>query len=270
VPGRLYRRPFVCLWFSVFLFYLSFQLLLPLIPVYAIGLGLSEAHVGLLHGFFAFSAMLWRPLAGHWADSIGRRPFVVLGPAVFALSSLGYSAAAGAWSLLALRFFHGIGMGFGPTAGSVVVADVSPAERRGEAMGVFGLTTTTGLIIGPYMGIEISERWGIHAAFLASAAVAIVALLLTLWCPRRARRCAAPDSCPFQLCSAGGLCPRRCCSRSSSPTAASSPSYLSSPSASASAIGVFFTVFALAVLVATPRRVAVRPFRPPSCWCRRW
>ena len=185
-PARalpLYRWPFVCLCLSVFLFYLSFNLLLPLIPLYALGLGLGEAHVGLLQGFFAFSAMLWRPLAGHWADGIGRRPLVVLGPVIFALSSLGYSAVAGAASLLALRFFHGIGMGFGPTAGSVVVADVAPPDRRGEAMAIFGLTTTTGLAIGPYVGIEISERWGIHAAFVTSAAVAAAALALALMLP---------------------------------------------------------------------------------------
>ncbi len=206
---RLYRWPFVGLCLSVFLFYVSFHLLLPLIPLYAVSLGLREAHVGLLHGFFAFSAMCWRPLAGHWADRIGRRPLVVLGPVIFALSSLGYSAAAGAASLLALRFFHGIGMGFGPTAGSVVVADVAPPDRRGEAMAIFGLTTTTGLIFGPYLGIEISERWSIHAAFATSAAVAAAAVGLALLLPETRPAGLPPPErlSPRSLFSRGALVP---------------------------------------------------------------
>ena len=182
-PERLYRWRFVGLCLSVFLLYVSYQLLLAVLPLHALALGLSEAQLGLIPGIFALSAMLWRPLAGRLADSIGRRPLVLLGPAIFALSSLGYGLVTTTAGLLALRFFHGVGMGFGPTAASVVVADVAPVERRGEAMAVFGLTTTTGLAAAPYVGIEISGRWGANWTFLASAAIASVALLLALSLP---------------------------------------------------------------------------------------
>src|SRR3989304_3769935 len=40
-----------------------------------------------------------------------------------------------------------------------------------------------GVAPGPYVGIEIPERWGIHAAFVPSAPVAAAALALALMLP---------------------------------------------------------------------------------------
>ena len=61
------RRPFVVLWLATLLFYLGFQLLLPVIPLYAAQLGAGEAHVGFIIGVFALAAMVPRPIAGDLA-----------------------------------------------------------------------------------------------------------------------------------------------------------------------------------------------------------
>lgn len=169
-------RPFVLVSLSTFLFYVSFQLILPIVPLYAAELGGRETQVGLIIGFFACSSMVCRPLAGWLADRLGRRPLVRAGAAIFAVSSLTYSAVRGIGGLLALRIFHGIGMGLGPTAATVVVTDVAPPERRGEAMGVFGLTMTAGTAFAPYLGIELMRRAGFRATFVASAGLAALAL----------------------------------------------------------------------------------------------
>jgi len=112
-------RPFVVLWISTLLFYLGFQLLLPVMPLYTTELGAREAHIGFIVGIFAFAAMVPRPLAGDLADRIGRRPLVLLGTAIFALAPLGYAMVGTIPALLLLRMFHGTGMGFGPTAATV-------------------------------------------------------------------------------------------------------------------------------------------------------
>ena len=79
-------RPFLVLWCSTLLFYLGFQLLLPVVPLYAAALGAREAHVGFIMGSFALAAMVPRPIAGDLADRIGRRPLVLLGTAIFMLA----------------------------------------------------------------------------------------------------------------------------------------------------------------------------------------
>jgi len=187
----------------------SFHLLIPVVPLYVTRIGVGEAAVGLILGTFAFSSMLWRPLAGWLADRHGRRPLVILGTAVFAVAALGYSVVGGLGAFLVLRFFHGIGMGFGPTAASTVVADVAPAARRGEAMGVFGLTATTGLAFAPYAAIEVFERWGPHAVFALSAAVGLAAVALAWAIPetRPPELPAPPPISASSLFSRGALSP---------------------------------------------------------------
>ena len=203
-------RPFVLICVSTFFFYVSFQLILAVVPLYAARLGGREADVGLMVGVFAFSAMLIRPLAGWLADRVGRRPLVLLGSAVFAAASSAYPAVGGIGTLLALRVFHGVGMGFGPTAATVVVADVAPPARRGEAMGVFGLTMSAGLAFAPYLGIELLNRAGFASTFLVSAALAGVGLASALALPETrpaAVRAARAPLSPLDLFSRRALYP---------------------------------------------------------------
>ena len=75
----LVGSPFRALWLAVFLFYLSFQLLVPVVPLYAVRLGASDVQLGLLTGLFAGPAMLLRPVVGQLTDSLGRRPLILLG-----------------------------------------------------------------------------------------------------------------------------------------------------------------------------------------------
>ena len=75
----LVGSPFRALWLAVFLFYLSFQLLVPVVPLYGVRLGASDVQLGLLTGLFAGPAMLLRPVVGQLTDSLGRRPLILLG-----------------------------------------------------------------------------------------------------------------------------------------------------------------------------------------------
>ncbi|HZS33986.1 MAG TPA: MFS transporter [Methylomirabilota bacterium] len=166
------------LWLATFLFYFGFQLLLPVVPLYAASLGGREGDVGFIIGVFALAAMLLRPIAGELADRVGRRPLVLVGTVIFALAPLGYAAARSIPVLLLARLFHGVGMGLGPTAATAVVTDLTPPERRGAAMGLFGLASALGLALGPYLGIELAHRAGFAASFATAAAVEAVALAL--------------------------------------------------------------------------------------------
>lgn len=253
---KAYGRGFLKVCVSTFCFYVSFQLILPVVPLYAAELGGREAHVGLIVGVFAFAAMLVRPLAGWLADRVGRRPLVLLGPAVFAAASLVYPVVGGITALLALRLFHGVGMGLGPTAATVVVADLAPPERRGEAMGVFSLTMSGGLAFAPYLGIELVRRAGFTSTFLVSAAFAGVAIGLGWLLPETrpaAARARRPPLSPRQLFAAAALYPAVMVVALYA-TFGGIVSFLPlfAERAGLGNPGLFFTVFALAV-------VAVRP-----------
>lgn len=184
----LFTGPFVVTCLATFLFYLSFYVILPVMPLYVAALGGTSIQLGLIIGCFAFMAMVLRPPAGWLIDTRGHRLALVAGMAIFLLASFGYTLARSVEAILALRLFHGIGMGLFPTAATVVVAELAPPTRRGEAMGWFGIANSAGLVIGPTAGTAVANRMGFPQLFLVAGGIATVGLLLTVMLPRLGRR----------------------------------------------------------------------------------
>lgn len=176
---RIVSAQFSVLWGGACAFYLSFYLLLATLPLYARDLGIAESWIGLIIGIFAASSMIVKPVAGWAADRYGRRPVMLVGAALFLASSLLYPWSQSVAALLAVRLLHGAGMGLYPTGSAAIVADIAPAARRGEAMGLWGAAASIALATGPLAGVEISARLGFPALFAISAAVALGALVVT-------------------------------------------------------------------------------------------
>lgn len=158
-------------------------MLLPTVPLYARRLGIGESQIGVIVGFFALSAMVVRPWAGWAADRYGRLPLLAAGASIFLVSPLLYAWSQSAGALLLARLVHGTGMGCFPTSATAVVADIAPPDRRGEAMGLFGVASNLALAVGPFVGFWVAERAGFPPLFLASSAIAAVALGLALSLP---------------------------------------------------------------------------------------
>jgi MFS family permease len=179
VTRRIVSPHFALLWGASFVFYLSFYLLLPTLPLYARALGIHESQIGFIIGLFAVSSMVVKPVAGWAADRWGRKPLMLAGAALFACSSALYGWSVTLGALIAVRIVHGVGMGLFPAASASMVSDLAPAERRGEAMGLWGAASNVALALGPLGAVWLSDRWGFGWLFAFSAAVALTALLLT-------------------------------------------------------------------------------------------
>jgi MFS family permease len=182
-PAPLLSRSFLYICLATTCFYLSFYLILPVMPLYVASLGGTSTQIGLIIGYFAAMAMLMRPPAGWLIDTRGHRPILLAGMAVFLVASAGYVATRSVNAILALRVFHGIGMGLFPTAATVVVAELAPLQRRGEAMGWFGVANSAGLLVGPAVGPWIAARLGFPALFLLAAGVAAAGMACLLPLP---------------------------------------------------------------------------------------
>jgi MFS family permease len=199
VAERILTPQFVRLWIGGFAQFLSFFLLLPALPVYARTLGIPESRIGLLTGAFPLAAMLIRPVAGWAADRYGRRPFLLGGALVFAVSSALYAVSGTLPGLMLVRGLHGCGMGLYPTGGMAMAADLAPPARRGYVMGLVGIAANVALAIGPAAGLLVVDRWGFGWLFAVSTGMALVALVLALGQPETL---AAPVRVPLALGSA--------------------------------------------------------------------
>ncbi len=183
----LFTRSFTVICLATFFFYASFYLILPVMPLYVSAMGATSFQIGLIIGLFAMMAMVLRPPTGWIIDTRGCRVVLVAGMAIFLLASLGYLIAHSVGAVLALRLFHGMGMGLFPTAATVVVAEVAPPARRGEAMGWFAIANSVGLILGPVVGMPIAAGAGFRTLFLVAGGVALMGLACIGMLPRIGR-----------------------------------------------------------------------------------
>jgi MFS family permease len=125
---------------SALLAFLAVGCVLPVLPRYVHGpLAAGDVWVGVVTGAFAFTAVVGRPVAGRIADRRGRRVVVIGGAILIALAGGLYFVPAGVPGLLVARLVLGAGEGAVFTAGATWVVDIAPVERRGQAIGLFGL-----------------------------------------------------------------------------------------------------------------------------------
>lgn len=165
----------VCL--SSFLFSASFNMLIPELPAYLSKMGGAE-YKGLIIALFTLTAGISRPFSGKLTDTVGRIPVMAVGSLVCFLCGFLYPVLSTVAGFLWLRLFHGFSTGFKPTATSAYVADLVPANRWGEAMGVHGVCFSTGLAIGPAIGSAITESYSIHYLFYCSSIFALLSVLI--------------------------------------------------------------------------------------------
>ncbi|MGW2780345.1 DHA2 family efflux MFS transporter permease subunit [Streptomyces populi] len=117
--------------------------------------------------------------AGRLGDLRGPRNLFAVGLAVFTLASLACGLAPTATALVAARVVQGLGAALLTPQTMTLIVAVFPAERRGTAMGVWGmvagLATLSGPTLGGFLVSALDWRW----IFLVNLPIGIAALVLT-------------------------------------------------------------------------------------------
>ncbi|WP_375444447.1 MFS transporter [uncultured Fibrella sp.] len=178
----LYTLPFWLLCLSNFLFSASFSMMIPELPDYLTRLGGRE-YIGLIIALFTLTAGISRPFSGKITDTVGRVPVMAFGSVVCFLCGLLYPYLITIAGFLTLRLVHGFSTGTKPTATSAYVADVVPADRRGEAMGALGLFTATGMSLGPVIGSFLVNNASMNTMFYTSSGFALMSIGILLRLP---------------------------------------------------------------------------------------
>ena len=187
---RLIGRAFLVVSFASVAYFLSVGMVLPVLPLFVTGpMAGTSFDVGLVAGVFSISAVILRPLAGSLGDRIGRRVLVLGGGLVAAASIAGYALTSSLPAIVALRLLNGVGEAFFFTGAATAIADLAPESRRGEAVSFFSLAVFVGIGLGPLLGESLLEATSFSTTWIASGAMAGLAVLLAL---------PMPDTKPFR------------------------------------------------------------------------
>ena len=158
-----------------------------LLPLYIRERGGTEAEIGLVMGVYSATAIFCQPVVGVWVDRVGRRPFMLLGAGLVAFSAAALSASASPVVFAFLRVLQGMGFSTFFVANYTLIVDLVPVERRGWALGIFGISGLLSTALAPLAGERVIRGLGYPAFFLLATLLAALALVL-VWQTREPGR----------------------------------------------------------------------------------
>ncbi len=177
------REFFVSLLATLF-FALSMTLIIPLVPLYITDeLGEAEHWIGTATLMIALAAVSTRIPGGALSDTQGRRKLMLVGAAFSVMAGVLYVFSNGLWLFLAARLLNGVGLGLFTTAAKALAADLTPASRRGEAMGYTNAAFSVASVASPLLSEGLKNAISFQAVFALSALLALLAFAITLTLP---------------------------------------------------------------------------------------
>jgi len=125
--------------------------------------------------------------AGSVSDSVGRRPVMMFGAMLFALSGIGALLAPNVWVLILMRILQGIGAAACMAMGRVIVNDGFSREEAGRQLSTITMFQAVVPILGFAFGGLLADFVGWRGAIAVMVATSSVVLLATVFLLRETR-----------------------------------------------------------------------------------
>ena len=147
----------------------------PVRVLYAQSRGASLTIIGLMASAYLVSNFLFQYPIGWLADRWGRKQVMLVGLIAQAIISALYLVVADPIMFVTLRFIEGIGTAALLPAARALIIDNVPAEKQGEAYGIFGAFFNAGFLLGPGLGGFLAA-FGYSAAFIGAVGFRVLAV----------------------------------------------------------------------------------------------
>ena len=175
----------------------SSELVHSLLPLFLVGtLGASAAMVGLIEGIAESTALFAKVVSGYLSDRQRRRkPWVLAGYGVAALSKVIFPLATSVGLVAAARFADRVGKGIRGAPRDALIADITPPGARGASFGLRQALDSAGAVVGPGLAIiaVIAFAGNIRAAlWVAVVPAALCVAMIVFGVEERAAGSAVP------------------------------------------------------------------------------
>lgn len=175
---KLWSKEYIYICISSFFLFMTLYSLMTVLPLLAINeFGGSDQQAGLTMTMCLLGSVIFRPFAGKWIDELGRKKMLLISLSLFLLASIMYIEVKNLYSLLILRFIHGIGFALANTTLCTVVTDLIPETRRGEGLGYFATFMNLAMVIGPFLGLTMTSGNNFDSFFIVTAIFAALSFL---------------------------------------------------------------------------------------------
>jgi MFS family permease len=150
-------RSVVMLGFVSMFMDISSEMIHGLLPVFMVSvLGVSALSVGIIEGIAEATASITKIFSGVVSDWIGKRkPLVLLGYGMAALTKPLFPLAEGIGAILTARFIDRIGKGIRGAPRDALITDLVPKNLHGSAFGLRQSMDTVGAFVGPAIAMAV-------------------------------------------------------------------------------------------------------------------
>ena len=160
------------------LMFLGVAALVGFLPLYARGRGLDDGQIGVILGAQLVTAMAGKPITGRISDLVGRKPMIIAGLLLCAITLPAIVSVAKFWHLFALSALFGLGMAIVTPSTTALVADLCRHRNYGSALGAFGTIWDVGEAGGPIIAGIMIARIAYLPAFAIIAFIIILGALI--------------------------------------------------------------------------------------------
>ncbi|WP_251975897.1 MFS transporter [Salinicola avicenniae] len=162
----------------------------PLYPLYQQQFGFSQLTITVIFAVYAAGVIAALLIAGRWSDQLGRRPMLLAGLLLSALSDLVFWQADGLAMMLLGRVFSGISAGIFTGTATVAVMELAPERwKRGGTL-VATAANMGGLGLGPMLAgaLALALPLPLVVPYLVHLALALLAIACLWYAPETVER----------------------------------------------------------------------------------
>jgi MFS family permease len=167
---------------------LSSEIYHALLPAFiTVTLALPALALGAIDGVAEATASFAKLASGRMSDrSRRRKPLILAGYGIAALSKPLFPLAANAWTIMLARFCDRLGKGIRGGPRDALIADETPPEIRGRAFGLRQGLDTVGALLAPVAAVALMFAFSndIRVVFWVAAIPAVASVLLVMFALR--------------------------------------------------------------------------------------
>ncbi|MCE4024389.1 MFS transporter [Microbacterium sp. Au-Mic1] len=142
----------------------GFAVMLPVAPMHMVALGGDELLAGLVNAVLMAATILTQLVVERMRSWMGWRVSLALACLLLGLPALGEILATTPGQVLALAAVRGIGFGIVTVSGSSAIGALFPPERRGRAIGAYGLAVAGAQLVLTPISPWIADQAGMPVA----------------------------------------------------------------------------------------------------------
>ncbi|MDF1500262.1 MAG: MFS transporter [Anaerolineales bacterium] len=173
-----YPRNFWILMVTSFIDRLGGFILFPFFTLYITSrFGVGMTTVGIIFGTFSVTGIIGSTIGGALTDRLGRKPMLLFGLIVSAVSSIWLGFADSLSLFFAGAIFVGLFSNAGGPAQQAMLADILPDSQRAQGFAIWRVIVNLSAAIGPAIGGFLASR-SFLALFITDAIVSVLVAIM--------------------------------------------------------------------------------------------